>query len=725
MENRINPIAETKTKYYQARIIRSVAGFVVIAGLAAGIFLWQFKLVNNGSTVKTNNAGNQNVSHDLGQDFSVIETDAAYKAVSGRIGGVFKADMKADLLLSGIDFNNTGGPLLFNHPGNVASDGKHLILADRNNNRILIWNSLPTGNTLPDLVLGQKDFTANNPGTRLDNLNWPVGVAADGTHLLVADTYNDRILVWNSFPTQNGQPADLVLANPDNSRTMDDNGKAISWPWAVWSNGRKVVVASTGNGRVYIWNSFPVRSNQPPDLNLLLKGKFGTPRSIGSDGNHLMIGDHNAYGSQQGNFFWTSFPATNNQEPDFYMSSMENINQAPNNSGSRPGDVFWNPVFTAEGKFIALSGNSQIGIWNTFPQSASDAADAVIGNSGAPNATGYSFNGGDGSGLALAGSKLYVSLANGNKTVGFNSLLLNQNSQPNFAVGAESINSNTLADNFIISNPVPVSNGQSLFVSSDFDRKLYVWKNLPDESNAHPDLVYSLPEGPWDNALYNDNLVLASQQSVYIWQKLPVEPAAPDIILKNQIGNVSLQNVRGVALDNQYFYLADETAQKIYVWEGIPSTDDNPKFTLAAPGVDRLDSDGTYLVATLSAAVAGGDVRIYRIKDLNNNDQGISLKQALRFNLPQSATIGHNMLFVADTGFERLIIWNDIEKALNGQAPDLIYGYQNAEADVDAVKPAIGQDKLFWPSNPCFDGKYLWLGEFKFSERLLRFSSTP
>ncbi|KKL28011.1 hypothetical protein LCGC14_2379410, partial [marine sediment metagenome] len=36
--------------------------------------------------------------------------------------------------------------------------GTRLFLADRNNNRILIWNELPTGNTAPDLVLGQEDF---------------------------------------------------------------------------------------------------------------------------------------------------------------------------------------------------------------------------------------------------------------------------------------------------------------------------------------------------------------------------------------------------------------------------------------------------------------------------------------------------------------------------------------------------------------------------------------
>ena len=93
----------------------------------------------------------------------------------------------------------------------IASDGKHLLLADTRNNRILIWNHLPTSNEPPDIVLGQEDFYSNEPGTSRSKLRWPVSVATDGKRVIVADTYNNRILIWNSFPTRNGQPADIVL----------------------------------------------------------------------------------------------------------------------------------------------------------------------------------------------------------------------------------------------------------------------------------------------------------------------------------------------------------------------------------------------------------------------------------------------------------------------------------------------------------------------------------
>ena len=44
------------------------------------------------------------------------------------------------------------------------------------------------------------------------------------------------------------------------------------------------------------------------------------------------------------------------------------------------------------------------------------------------------------------------------------------------------------------------------------------------------------------------------------------------------------------------------------------------------------------------------------------------------------------------------------------------------EENTDNVKPELTRNKSFWPANVCYDGTYLWLGEFKFSGRIMRFS---
>ena len=43
----------------------------------------------------------------------------------------------------------------------------------------------------------------------------PRGVFLDDEWLVVADSGNHRILLWHGLPTSDGQPADVVLCQPD------------------------------------------------------------------------------------------------------------------------------------------------------------------------------------------------------------------------------------------------------------------------------------------------------------------------------------------------------------------------------------------------------------------------------------------------------------------------------------------------------------------------------
>jgi hypothetical protein len=652
------------------------------------------------------------VEHQLpsdSQEVIVKPIKSSYKVASGNTSGWFKTGQNASIMLSGIDFNNTGGALLFNHPGKVATDGKHLLLADRNNNRVLIWNSLPSQNQKPDLVLGQESFESNNPGKQLNQLNWPVSVATDGKHVLVADTYNDRILVWDEFPTKNAQPADYELK----SAPMGTRG-AIGWPWDVWTDGTKVIVTSTFESQVLIWNTFPTSNAHGPDIVLNLED-FGTPRSIGSDGKHLIIGDHNAFMGEMGNFVWKTFPTKENQKYDFFMPNVRSEEENPLQESQQfqnvqSGEIFWGPTFTSDGKLLLIS--DKLYIFNKFPENENVLPDLSIE---ATQEGGYDFSGtqaGDGTGMALAGDKLYISLSNGNKVVGYNSIPKSANQTPDFVIGSPDIYTNTLETEFIISNPVPTTDGKSLFVSSDFDKKLYVWKNLPDESGANPDFVYYLPDAPWDNALYENTLVLAGKQTVFIWKNLPKNGEEPELIFRNNIGNVNFNDLSGVAIDEKYFYLADSQSNKIYIWEGIPNQSSNPVYTISCDSPGRLSSDGSNLVtASTMSKSPGGSVIIYNIDQLPNVQPNILTGM---FNLPQGALASKGHLFVGDTGFNTVHIWTDIEDAIVGKPADVFLGDKGHY-------PEIGRSKLFWPAVPAYDGKYLWIGEFKFSERLLRF----
>jgi len=624
---------------------------------------------------------------------SVEFANSSYRIASGNTSGWFTSGQDADIMLSGIDFNNTGGPLLFSHPGSIASDGTHLLLADTWNNRVLIWKTPPTANTPPDLVLGQGDFYSNSPGTGLNQFNWPIGVATDGQHVVVADTYNYRILIWNTFPTQNGQPADLVIQDGGAS----DPKRSIGWPWGVWTDGNKLAISSTGGAAVLIWNTFPMQNNQSADISI--RGDLGTPRQITSDGKRLIVADHNPRvgGGMGGSatFFWKTFPTVDNQTYDFYQNEW------------RMG------TFTADGKLLLL-GNGLF-IWNDFPDSGLDAPDLTVGARVVGQNDSW-IRMGDYGGVAVAGGRVYVCTGNGNKIAAFNSMPTSDRS-PDFAIGAPDIFTDTLEANHFITNPVPVSDGRSLFISSDFDRKLHVWRHLPDESGAWADVVYTLPVGAWDNELFNNTLILAGQDMVYVWRTLPLNGELPDLVYSKKIGNVSFTDLRGVALDSRYFYLADRSANKIYVWEEPPSNDTNPKFIISSTGPTRLSSDGTYLVVAATEAPFNERIKFYRVDGASINATPILLT-GVNVNLPAGVQVKDGHLFVADTVNSRVLVWNSISDVVSGRPPDIVLG----EEDLSNITPEIGRDKLFWPAGISFDGKYLWVGEFKFSGRVLRFS---
>ena len=92
-----------------------------------------------------------------------------------------------------------------------------LFVSDGNNNRIMIWNKIPKSNgaNAQVVVVGQPDFTSSAPATSKTGLDEPEGLWSDGTRLVVADFFNNRVLIWNSIPTTNGVAADVVVGQPD------------------------------------------------------------------------------------------------------------------------------------------------------------------------------------------------------------------------------------------------------------------------------------------------------------------------------------------------------------------------------------------------------------------------------------------------------------------------------------------------------------------------------
>jgi hypothetical protein len=171
----------------------------------------------------------------------------------------------------------TPTPARMSGPAGVALDGTHLVVADTENHRVLIWNSVPSTTGAPaDLVLGQADFSGRKPNRGNGDQNadgysdadalgffYPTGVTSDGTHLFVADRLNNRVLGWDTFPTMNGQPADVVIGQADfaSSQANASNGpftfvsNGLNLPTGVNLVGTTLWVADTENNRVVRWDN--------------------------------------------------------------------------------------------------------------------------------------------------------------------------------------------------------------------------------------------------------------------------------------------------------------------------------------------------------------------------------------------------------------------------------------------------------------------------------------
>ncbi len=162
-------------------------------------------------------------------------------------------------------------------PTAVASDGKILVVADTNYNRVLIYNSIPTTiDASPNVVLGQASFTATQSANILDasSLRGPQGVWVQNGKLFVADTGNSRVLIWNNIPTSDNQPADVVLGEPNFTTrfmpaanvTLVAAANTMYNPVSVTSDGTRLFVTDLGNNRVLIWNTIPTTNQAPADF---------------------------------------------------------------------------------------------------------------------------------------------------------------------------------------------------------------------------------------------------------------------------------------------------------------------------------------------------------------------------------------------------------------------------------------------------------------------------
>jgi uncharacterized protein (TIGR03437 family) len=298
------------------------------------------------------------------------------------------------------------------------------------------------------LVLGQPDFITNNSALTGSSLRSPTGIATDGNVVVVSDTDNNRVLIWLTPPRVNGQPADVVIGQTDllhNTTSVPPTATSLRGPTGVWLAGGKLFVADTQDNRILIYNSIPTKNNaaadvvigQPnfttfvqPDLTQKnatpTASNMQTPVSVTTDGTRMFVADL----AQNRVLIWNNIPTTNGAAADIALgqlnltSAVSNysfiVNDATVDSAGAPTNV--TPVMcqstaayaTSLGQtgatavdtagttvypprcaatmslprfalsdgtklFVADGGNDRILVYNKIPTQSGQPADAILG----------------------------------------------------------------------------------------------------------------------------------------------------------------------------------------------------------------------------------------------------------------------------------------------------------------------------------------------------------
>ncbi len=282
--------------------------------------------------------------------------------------------------------------------GSVAVNGSTLYVADTNRNRILGYSSIPASvSVAATFVLGQDGFTTGTPGTGADGtlpyrLSNPSRVWVDptGSYLVVADTGNNRVLIWNPVPTSNVAPT-VVVGQPDinhNDANYVPAGTAggnlpaannLNNPTsAIIANG-KLIVVDKGNNRVLIWKTVPAAGSSLPASDFVLGQSSPTtntpsgdvfnnatqaytigmrqPTDAWSEGVQLLITDTN----NQRVLVYNNIPNTNNPTADNVIgqSNIGSIVQTPG-TGTTGLNTPWGVTSDGNNIFVADSGNNRI-----------------------------------------------------------------------------------------------------------------------------------------------------------------------------------------------------------------------------------------------------------------------------------------------------------------------------------------------------------------------------
>lgn len=338
----------------------------------AGVVIGQPDFTTNATNLTAAGMGSSSGDPALANGVLYVP-DTSQDRVLGFLGGIpTTSGAGADFALGEPDLTTdspsaTSGGM--SGPRSVAASGGKLFVDDIGNNRVLGWNALPTSSGAPaSFVVGQLKFGDTAPNCTATALNSPTSVFAYGSMLLIADSVNNRVLIYTSLPGSSGASPDLVLgqsgrstcaANDDNQDGTNDGAptaRTLNYPTDVWTDGTHVVVTDTFNDRVLIWQTFPTGDFQRADVVLGQAVMSGSAPAAGASGMNQPMAvagnDSQLFVADSANnrvLIFDGFPTANGADAshvlgqsDFAHTTANDDNQ-DGSAGAPSARTFWQP----------------------------------------------------------------------------------------------------------------------------------------------------------------------------------------------------------------------------------------------------------------------------------------------------------------------------------------------------------------------------------------------
>ena len=678
-------------------------------------------------------------------------------------------NQSADVVIGHEAFNQNGingqdpssNTLYF--PYSVYTDGAKLYIADRFNHRVLIYNAIPTvDNASADVVVGQPNMTSNaaNQGGSVaaNTLCLPSSVYTDGTKLYIADTFNNRVLIYNPVPTSDNAPADVVVGQPDmTSNAMNQGGSVaahtLDYPYSVCTDGTKLYIADYYNHRVLIYNPVPTLNNASADVVVgqpnmtsnssnqggsVAANSLYHPSSIYADGAKLYIADYFNHRV----LIYNAVPLVNNASASVVVGQTNMTANAINQGGSVTANTLHYPfsVYTAGTKlYIADRYNHRVLIYNTLPVADNTPADVVVGQI---NMTSNSINQGGSAAantlysptsVCTDGAKLYIADRTNHRVLLYNPLPTANNASADVVVGQPDMISSSsnqggsvAADTLFYPYSV-CTDGTKLYIADTYNHRVLIYNTLPTLNHAPADVVVgqsnmtsrSINQGgsvaantlclPCSVFTNGAKLYIADfgNHRVLIYNTVPtVNNALADVVVgqTNMTSNASNQG-GSVAANTLYFpsavctagvklFIADTYNHRVLIYNPLPT------------------------VNNTSANVVVGQTNMIS----NSANQGGSVAANTLY-FPSAVCTAGVKLFIADTYNHRVLIYNPLP-TVNNTSANVVVGQTNMISNSANQGGSVAAHTLYFPSAVCTDGTKLYIADTD-NHRALLYNAAP